>query len=131
LASRRRTSPYRGRAVLVNWYASWCGPCRREIPEFMAMLEAVGEDRIVILGIDYQEPAAAAVGILDELGASYPALLDSDARVAEHYRVGNRIPSSFFVDAEGVLRGFRLGQMSAEVLAEQLALAGISYVPGD
>jgi peroxiredoxin len=127
----RKLSDYRGRAVLVNWYASWCGPCRREIPEFNAMLKAVGEDRIVILGIDYQESASDAVAILDELDATYPALLDSDARVADHYRVGNRIPSSFFVDADGVLRGFRLGQMSAAVLAEQLALVGITYVPGE
>lgn len=127
----RRLSDFRGRAVLVNWYASWCGPCRREIPEFNAMLRAVGEDRIVVLGIDYQEPADAAVSILEELGASYPALLDTDAEVADHYRVGNRIPSSFLVDADGVLRSIRVGQITPAQLAEDLALVGISYEPAE
>jgi peroxiredoxin len=125
----RKLSDYRGRAVIVNWYASWCGPCRREIPEFNAMLEAVGDDRIVVLGIDYQESAGDAVGILDELEASYPALLDSDAEVADHYRVGNRIPSSFFVDAEGILRAQRIGQVTPEQLAEDLATLGINWQP--
>ncbi len=127
----RRLSDYRGTPVLVNWYASWCGPCKREIPAFNAMIEAVGEDNIVVLGIDYQESASSALDILEDYDATYTALLDSDADVAEHYRVGNKIPSSFFVDAEGILRGQRLGEVEAEDLAEQLAKVGITYTPAD
>jgi peroxiredoxin len=127
----RKLSDFRGRVVVVNWYASWCGPCRDEIPDFNAMLAAVGEDRVVVLGIDYQEGASSALSILDELGATYPALLDSDARVADHYRVGNRIPSSFFVDAEGILRAQQLGIVQPEDLERHLASAGIAYEAGE
>jgi peroxiredoxin len=127
----RKLSDFRGRPVLVNWYASWCGPCRAEIPEFNAMIAALGEDGILVLGIDYQESASAALSILDELGATYPALLDSDGEVAEHYRVGNRLPSSFFVDAEGVLRAMQIGQVTEERLVEHLAAMGIEYEPAE
>jgi peroxiredoxin len=127
--SVRRLSDFRGTPVLVNWYASWCGPCRAEIPEFNAMIAALGEDGIIVLGVDYQESASDALGILDELGATYPALLDSDGEVAEHYRVGNRLPSSFFVDAGGVLRAMQIGQVTEERLVEHLATMGIAYEP--
>lgn len=124
----RKLSDFRGTPVLVNWYASWCGPCKAEIPEFNAVIQAVG-DRIVILGVNYQESAARAVGILDELQATFPAVLDSDAAVADHYRVGNRLPSSFFVDRDGVLRAMKIGQVTPDELPALLATIGVEYSP--
>ena len=127
----RKLSDFRGRVVVVNWYASWCTPCKREIPEFTAMLDSVGESQVIVLGINYQESAGTAVDTLEGLGASYPALLDEDGAVADHYRVGNRLPSSFFVDAEGVLRSMQIGELTSEQLAEHLATTGIAYEPAN
>jgi peroxiredoxin len=127
----RKLSDFRGRVVVVNWYASWCGPCKREIPEFNAMLAAVGESSVIVLGVDYQESASTAVSTLDDLGATYPALLDEDGGLADHYRVGNRLPSSFFVDPDGVLRSMQIGELTAEQLSEHLATTGISYTPAN
>jgi len=127
----RKLSDFRGTPVLINWYASWCGPCRAEIPEFNHMIATLGPGAIVVLGVDYQEDAGAALGILEELGATYPAVLDSRGEVAEHYRVGNRLPSSFFVDADGVLRAMQIGQITPEQLAEHLAAMGIEYTPSE
>lgn len=126
----RKLSEFRGTPVLVNWYASWCGPCKAEIPEFNAIIEALG-DGIVVLGVDYQESAARAVGILDELDATFPAVLDSDGEVADHYRVGNRLPSSFFVDSDGILRAMKIGQVTPDELPALLATIGIDYTPSN
>jgi peroxiredoxin len=125
----RKLSDFRGTPVLVNWYASWCGPCRAEIPEFNDMIAALGEDGIAVVGVDYQESSSAALSILDEYGATYTSLLDSDGEVADHYRVGNRLPSSFFVDADGILRSMQIGQVTRKQLGEHLETLGLEYAP--
>lgn len=124
----RTLSDLKGKAVVINWYASWCGPCKRELPEFQAASEALTAE-VVFLAVDFKESRSKALSILDERKVTYPALLDSDGSVAEHYRVDNIVPSTFFVDRDGVLRAFKVGQLSREELVEFLAKAGVTYVP--
>ncbi|HQW51742.1 MAG TPA: TlpA disulfide reductase family protein, partial [Tepidiformaceae bacterium] len=123
----RQLSDYRGQAVVINWYASWCGPCKAEIPDFLEAQAALG-DQVVFLGVNYLEPRDKALGILDELGAGYPAVLDSRGSVAEHYRVAG-MPSTFFVDKDGILRAMKAGRVSAAELAEFLTASGVPYTP--
>ncbi|MCA9829659.1 MAG: TlpA disulfide reductase family protein [Dehalococcoidia bacterium] len=127
--SVRKLSDFRGTPVLINWYASWCGPCRAEIPEFNAVLNSPGGAGMVVLGVDYQESASRAVSILDELSASFPAVLDTDGKVADHYRVGNRLPSTFLVDKDGILRAMKIGQITPDELPDLLATIGVQYTP--
>ncbi len=122
-----KLSDYRGKVVLLNWFASWCEPCKREIPAFLAAEAALGDD-LVILGVDYLESADKATGILDELGAAYPAVLDSSGAVAEHYRVAG-MPTTFLVDREGTLVAARTGELKEDALGEFLAKAGLTYTP--
>lgn len=124
----RHLSDYRGKAVVLNWFASWCDPCKQEIPEFQAAEDALG-GQLVVLGVDYQESPDKARGILEELGAKYPAVLDSDASVAQHYRVGSGLPVTFFIDKDGILRGMRTGQVHEDDLVSYLAQVGITYSP--
>ncbi len=121
----RRLSDYRGRPIVLNFYASWCLPCRREIPAFQAAQEGLG-DSVVFLGINKEESRDLAVGILEEFDAKYPALLDSDGAIARHWRVGG-LPVTFFIDADFVLRGIRLGEVSEAVLAAQLGEIGLEW----
>lgn len=123
----RKLSDFRGKVVLLNWYASWCDPCKREIPAFVRAQEALG-DRLVILGVDYREPPEQAVGILDELGANYPALLDSEGAVGTHYRLTG-MPTTFLIGADGTLLAMRAGELREEQLAAFLAQAGLEYTP--
>ncbi len=123
----RKLSDYRGKAVVVNWYASWCGPCKSEIPEFQKASLAL-DSQVVFLGVDYQEGHEKATGILAELGATYPAMMDNSGAVADHYRVA-AFPSTFFIDRDGVLRVIKTGQLSKEELAADLAKAGVTYSP--
>jgi peroxiredoxin len=123
-----KLSDYRGKAVILNWYASWCGPCKSEIPAFVAAHEKLG-DELVVLGVDFLESETAARSILEEFGATYPAVLDSSGAVAEHYRTGLGVPVTFFIDKEGVLRDSRRGEVLEEDLPALLAKVGISYSP--
>jgi len=129
-ATVRKLSDFRGQAVILNWYASWCTPCKVEIPEFQEALDAVGPS-LTVLGVNYLETAGRATGILDIFKTNYPAVLDSDGRVADHYRVGPGIPVTFFIDKEGVLQATRFGQIRREDLPGLLAQVGVTYTPKD
>ena len=122
-----RLSDFRGTPVVLNWYASWCGPCRREIPDFQKAYEAL-DGEVVFLGVNLQEDADRAVGLLDVFAADYPALLDIDGEVAVHYRIPG-MPTTFFIDADGVVRSMGAGLIVEEVLVEELAKIGVSYTP--
>ena len=121
----RKLSDFRGKAVVLNWYASWCGPCKQEIPEFQLAQDALGE-QVAFLGVDYLETAGEATGILDSLRATYPAVLDRSGVVADHYRVTG-LPTTFFVDKEGILRATTTGRVTREALEQNLAKAGVPY----
>lgn len=125
----RKLSDYRGTPVVVNWYASWCQPCKDEIPDFQQALDAL-DGSFVVLGVDYGEDAKSAVKPLDDAGATYPAVLDSDQAVYKHYR-GYGVPNTFFVDADGVLQWMKLGWVHPADLEEGLAAIGIEYTASD
>jgi thiol-disulfide isomerase/thioredoxin len=123
-----KLSDFRGKAVVVNWYASWCDPCQREIPALQAAYEKLG-GQLVVLGVDYLESQKAALSILDERNADYPAVLDASGSVAEHYRVGAGLPVSFFIDKDGVLRRIKTGEVKKDALSGYLREVGIEYSP--
>jgi cytochrome c biogenesis protein CcmG, thiol:disulfide interchange protein DsbE len=127
-----KLSDFQGKAVVVNFFASWCGPCKSEIPEFQRAQQQLG-DQVVFLGVDYLESQSDAVSILDELKASYPAVLDSAGVVADHYRVGSGgggLPTTFFIDKDGVLRASVLAPVTGSKLEEMLAKVGVAYKTG-
>lgn len=122
-----RLSDFRGRPVVLNWFATWCGPCRAEIPDFKAAYEVLG-GAVVFLGVNLEESAGDAVGMLGEYGATYPALLDEEGAVALHYRLPG-MPTTFFIDAEGVVRAWGAGLIVEETLVAELAKLGVDYEP--
>ena len=122
----RKLSDYRGKAVVLNWFASWCGPCKNEIPMFQRAQDQLG-DQLVVFGVDYLEDASQAVGILDRLKATYPAVLDANGAVSDHYRVGQRLPTTFFIDKDGILRVVKTGELTVDEFEANLAKVGITY----
>jgi peroxiredoxin len=124
----RKLSDYRGKAVVLNWYASWCGPCKREIPELQRVWEQLGAE-LVVLGVDPLESQSKAAGILNELNATFPAVLDSSGEVTDHYRVGKGLPKTYFIDKDGVLRGVKTGEIRPQELVKFLGAMGITYIP--
>ncbi len=102
---------YRGHPVVVNFWASWCTPCRDEFPLFRDRLAALGPtDGLVIIGVLYKDQAALARQFLDQFGATWPTVTDPDGSIAATYRVVAP-PQTYFIDSDGVLRGMQIGQV--------------------
>lgn len=113
-----RLSELRGKAVVVNFYASWCGPCRQELPAFEKVSRELSSD-VAFIAVNVQESRADAVGILDSTGVTFPAVLDEDGSVAQRYGLRG-MPSTFLLDADGVVRKFGSGAIDAETLRTEL-----------
>jgi peroxiredoxin len=109
---------FRGRYVLVNFWASWCGPCRSETPELQALYDRERANGLVILGVNQQEQPAEAGSFAGQFSVTYPILLDRSGEVAEAYRVGRGLPVSFLIDPNGVVRQVYQGQLSTGAFAQ-------------
>ncbi len=109
----------RGKAVVLNFWATWCPPCRAEMPELQAAYTAYAPGGLVVLGVNQAEDRAVVQAYLDELGLTFPVVLDAQYEVAERYSV-NSLPTTFFIDREGVIRDMVVGQMNAALLSERI-----------
>ncbi|HEX8938719.1 MAG TPA: TlpA disulfide reductase family protein [Candidatus Limnocylindrales bacterium] len=109
----------RGRPVIVNFWASWCVPCRQEFPLFKTALARHASDRLAIVGVLFNDSADAARAFAASEGAGWPSLPDPTGAAAHAYRVPAP-PQTFFVDREGVIRAAQLGQIADEAELESL-----------
>jgi thiol-disulfide isomerase/thioredoxin len=107
---------FRGTFVLINFWASWCGPCRAEAPDLQALHDR-SAGRLVVLGVNQQESTTVAADFVRQFGLTYPVVLDRAGDVSAAYRVGRGLPVSFLVDPQGVILRIFLGRVSAEELA--------------
>jgi len=113
----------RGRVVVVNFWASWCVPCREENDDLLAA--AARYDDVTFLGIVYQDSPEAARAFLDELGQGYDHLMDPNSRAAIDFGVFG-IPETFFIDRDGTVAAKIIGTSNLGVLSSTLeaVLAG-------
>jgi len=108
-----RLEDFRGRPVLINFWASWCVPCRKETPELVA-LQAEWGDKVQILGVNYYETADVAREFATNFAMNYPLPLDSYGQVSGSYKLRG-LPETFFLDGEGIIRDHRIGQLQPDV----------------
>lgn len=107
-----RLSSLRGRPVFLNFWATWCEPCTRELPAFMAFMAEQPEGGPIILAVNAGEPAARIEAFLTEQGVGgIPILLDPDFRTNTAYRA-DRIPMTYVIDAAGVVRDRHVGELT-------------------
>lgn len=118
-------SDYRGQVVIVNVWASWCGPCRAEMPALQAVYTANQARGLVVLAVNstVQDTVVDAQAFAGNLGLTFPVLLDLDGAVTHLYLVRG-LPSTFFVDRQGVIRtvvfGGPMSQATVQATAEAL-----------
>lgn len=99
---------YRGRLIFLNFWATWCGPCRAEMPSMQRLWEEFKEEDFVILAINIQEESKLVSSFMNERGLSFPVLLDEKGKVARSYGIRG-IPTTFFLNPEGQIIGKAVG----------------------
>ena len=98
-----RLSEFRGDVVMINFWATWCGPCRQEMPlldELYTRYERVGFN---LLGVNIDDDSSRAMDMIDELGVNFPVLFDARKEVSKLYEV-EAMPVTVIVDREGTVR---------------------------
>lgn len=112
-------SELRGTPVVLNFWATWCGPCQREMPALQTASERYG-GAVVIAGIDQAEEAAVVQRFVDEMEITFPIPMDVSSEVGKRYHVSG-MPTTYFVDADGIIRHIWMGEMNSITLAEGIA----------
>ncbi|MGH7872894.1 MAG: TlpA family protein disulfide reductase [Candidatus Binatia bacterium] len=118
---------YRGNLVLVNFWATWCAPCREEMPSMERLQGNFGGRGLTVLAVNERENAAEVNKFLRATGLSFVAPLDLDGRVAESFRIYG-IPSTFLIDANGQTIGLKSGPKD---WATREVMDGIGKLIGD
>ncbi len=103
-----RLRDFRGRVVLLNFWATWCVPCREEMPALQGLAQELGPRGLAVVGVNLKEPRSRVEAFVREHGLRFPVLLDAEGRSSERYQVF-ALPATFLVDRRGALVGTVLG----------------------
>ena len=118
--STYRLADYRDKPVLLNFWATWCGPCRVEMPAFQQAYEAGGD--LTILAVAYGQSAADIAAYREEMGVTFPLLVDETMEVGDLFGVA-QIPSTFLIGPDGRILNVHYGPLTVEQIAEWAASA--------
>ncbi|WP_084474468.1 redoxin domain-containing protein, partial [Deinococcus pimensis] len=119
-----KLSELRGRPVVLNFWASWCVPCREEAPLLSELATKQSADGLAVVGVVFQDRQDAAKKFRDQYGLSFVSVLDPEARTAIDYGVA-AVPETFFIDEEGVVRRHVRSVVTRDLLATELRSLGV------
>jgi peroxiredoxin len=106
-----RLKEQRGRVVMVNFWATWCGPCRQEMPQLNRLYEKYKSSGFVLLGVNVDDDAAKAAEVAAKLGVTFPVLLDTEKTVSKLYDLST-MPSTVIIDRDGKVRYVHRGYLA-------------------
>lgn len=125
---KRALSKHKGSVVLLDFWATWCGPCRREMPIIAKLHQRFAKKGLVVYGVNCSETQSKAKAFVEKYGYNFPQLLDPDGSVQTRYQI-TAIPTVFIVDKEGTIRAHLVGGRSEEELVAALGRAGLDTGP--
>jgi peroxiredoxin len=116
---RFRLSDYRGKVVWLNFWATWCPPCRAEMPDIEAVWQSEKDKDLMLIAMNYAEDAVTVRRFVENLGLTFPIGLDPTGWIATEYRLAG-VPSHFFIDREGILREIKIGALNEKLMRQKL-----------
>ena len=116
---------FRGKPLLLNFFASWCDPCREEMPLINELASKAAKDGYSVLGIAVEDSRAAVTEFAKETNLVFPIALDLNSTVKRAYRIFGP-PATFFIDGQGVIRDVVLGPITAERARDALRKTGVA-----
>ena len=119
-----RPADLQGRAVLLNFWASWCEPCRAEMPTLQQVADLYGSDKLLVLAINFKEPAARAIQFAKTTGVTMPVLLDQDGKAARQWSV-KVFPTTLTMDSRGQPTHRVQGEVDWTSSAAEKLIAGL------
>jgi peroxiredoxin len=108
-----RLAEQRGQVVILNFWASWCGPCRAEMPLLDAMSKKYGKMGFVLYGINVDQDTAEAKKVLQKISVNYSVLFDPESKLSDLYNV-DAMPTSVFIDKKGQIRHIHRGYVAGD-----------------
>ncbi len=114
-------SDFKGKPVLINFFATWCGPCRAEMPDLQAAWQQYKDQGLTVLAVNLtnQDTVSDVKAYVEQLSLTFPTVLDDTGGVASLYKVGP-IPTSYFVDKNGLLSTVQVGAMSRQTMDQRI-----------
>ncbi len=112
-------SDLRGQVVIINFWASWCPPCREEAPYLEATWRKYQDQGVVFIGVDYVDTEKEALAYIEEFGITYFNGPDLGTRISQDYRMDG-VPETYYVAKNGELRGVKIGPLAPPELDEKI-----------
>ncbi|MFC7402808.1 TlpA family protein disulfide reductase [Citricoccus sp. GCM10030269] len=109
---QRSLAELTGNVVIVNAWASWCGPCRDEMPVLAQARQRLGDEGLHVLGLNVRDRPDAAAALVEETGVQFPSIVDAQGRMAVDWGVSG-MPQTFVVDRSGTIVAHRFGAVDA------------------
>jgi len=113
---------FSGKPLVINFWATWCKPCENEMP-LLREIAQKSPNGLQVIGINVEEDVYIVNNFQQKIGINFPILLDSNGNVADQYLI-NGYPTTFFVDASGVLRAINIGELDDSLLVKYLTMIG-------
>ncbi len=117
----------RGQPILLNFWATWCPPCRMEMPDLQRFYEQYG-DQVAVIGINWSEDPPRVRRFLERYDITYPNALDRQGKAFVLYRLTG-VPTTFFIDEQGVIRGVWIGPLQADEIVSSFAKITAAFQP--
>jgi thiol-disulfide isomerase/thioredoxin len=115
-----RLSDLQGKTVLVNFWATWCGPCRDEIPNIVQAYQQYKDKGFEVVAVDEQESPTIVRKFVDAYGMSFPVAMDASGQVGQTFRAGTAFPTSVWLNPDGVVSDVHYGPMTPQFLNDRL-----------
>jgi len=115
-----KLSDLKGKAVVLNFWGTWCEPCKAEMPALQKQYDTYKDKGLVVVGVNIGETPVAIQSFVKQYQVSFPILLDRDLQITKMYRIGP-IPTTFFIDRDGEIEEIFIGQMNDAIISQKVA----------